>query len=114
MRARVTRSFSFEAAPTCLHPAVPSLTATTTGWSHGGGSVGDHGVVIDFDDLRSVVEHEIVEPWDTTPHDMVDNPRPSSWPRSVERLEAVGLGTGLRLVGLRLWETPTPRSSVGE
>src|SRR6267378_1409496 len=78
MRARVTRSFSFEAAHhlpwhpgRCrrLHGHHYRLEVTVEG------PVGDHGVVIDFDDLRSVVEHEIVEPWDhQLLNDMVDNP----------------------------------------
>jgi 6-pyruvoyltetrahydropterin/6-carboxytetrahydropterin synthase len=65
-------------------------------------------VVIDFDDLRSVVEHEVVEPWDhQLLNDMVDNPTAELLAQEAwKRLEAAGLGTGLRLVGLRLWETP--------
>jgi len=112
MRARVTRSFSFEAAHhlpwhpgRCrrLHGHHYRLEVTVEG------PVGDHGVVIDFDDLRSVVEREVIEPWDhQLLNDVLENPTAELLAQEAwKRLEgAEGLGAGLRVVGLRLWETP--------
>ena len=69
------------------------------------GPLDENGIVIDFDDLRSVVQREIVEPWDHQYlNDLVDNPTAEllaadAW----KRLEA----SGLAVHRLRLWETPT-------
>jgi len=107
MRARVTRSFSFEAAHhlpwhtgRCrrLHGHHYRLDVTVEG------PVGDHGVVLDFDDLRSVVEREIVGEWDhRLLNDVLENPTAELVAQEAwKRLEAAGLN----VVGLRLWETP--------
>ncbi|TML41352.1 MAG: 6-carboxytetrahydropterin synthase QueD [Actinobacteria bacterium] len=107
MRARVTRCFSFEAAHhlpwhpgRCrrLHGHHYRLEVTVEG------PLGDHGVVMDFDDLSTVVEREVVEPWDhQLLNDLIENPTAELLAQEAwKRLEAAGLN----VVGLRLWETP--------
>ncbi len=107
MRTSVTRSFTFEAAHhlpwhpgrcRALHGHSYRLEVTVEG------PVGENGVVLDFDDLSSVVRREIVERFDHRfLNDLMDNPTAEllaqdSW----KRLEAAGLA----VVRLRLWETP--------
>ncbi len=107
MRTRVTRSFSFEAAHQLpwhpgkcrrLHGHNYRLEVTVEG------PVGEHGVVMDFDDLAAVVRRELVDRYDHRYlNELLDNPTAEviaeeAW----KRLEAAGL----RLARLRLWETP--------
>ena len=78
MRTRVTRSFAFEAAHhlpwhpgRCqrLHGHHYRLEVTVEG------PVDEHGVVMDFDDLRAVVEREVVGRYDhRLLNDLLDNP----------------------------------------
>lgn len=111
MRTSVTRSFTFEAAHhlpwhpgRCrgLHGHSYRLEVTVEG------PVGDNGVVVDFDELKAVVQAEVIDRYDhALLNDLVDNPTAEliaadAW----KRLEAAGLVPAR----LRLWETP--RSSV--
>lgn len=68
------------------------------------GPVDEHGVVIDFDDLKAVVNREVVERWDHQMlNDLLDNPTAERLAAEAWRLlQAAGLG----VVALRLWETP--------
>lgn len=111
MRTRVTRSFSFDAAHELpwhtgkcrrLHGHTYRLEVSVEG------PLDDNGVVMDFDDVASVVNREVVERFDHRfLNDLMENPTAElvahdAW----KRLEAAGLP----LVALRLWETP--QSSV--
>lgn len=108
MRTRVTRSFTFEAAHRLpwhagrcreLHGHGYRLEVTVEG------PLDANGVVLDFDDVKAVVQREVVDRYDhTLLNDLLDNPTAElvaadAW----KRLEAAGL-TPARL---RLWETPT-------
>ena len=107
MRTRVIRSFTFEAAHRLpwhagrcrdLHGHGYRLEVTVEG------PVDANGVVLDFDDVKAVVQREVVDRYDHTYlNDLLDNPpaelvAADAW----KRLEAAGL-TPARL---RLWETP--------
>ena len=107
MRTRVTRSFTFEAAQRLpwhagrcrdLHGHGYRLEVTVEG------PLDANGVVMDFDDVKAVVQREVVDRYDHTYlNDLLDNPTAElvaadAW----KRLEAAGL-TPARL---RLWETP--------
>lgn len=107
MRTRVTRSFSFEAAHhlpwhpgKCrrLHGHHYRLAVTVEG------PIGTNGVVVDFDDVKALVQTQVVEPFDhQCLNDFLDNPTAElvaaeAW----KRLEAAGLP----VVAIQLWETP--------
>jgi 6-pyruvoyltetrahydropterin/6-carboxytetrahydropterin synthase len=107
MRTRVVRTFDFEAAHVLpwhpgkcsrLHGHTYRLEVTVEG------PIGDDGMVMDFGDLKEVVETEIVSQWDHRYlNDFFENPTAEvlaveAW----KRLEA----RALELVRLRLWETP--------
>ena len=107
MRTRVTRSFSFEAAHQLpwhpgkcrrLHGHGYRLEVTAEG------PLDHNGIVIDFDQLREVVEREVVARYDHRYlNDLMENPTAELLAGEMwKRLEAAGL----RLVALRLWETP--------
>ena len=107
MRTRVTRSFSFEAAHQLpwhpgrcrrLHGHHYQLEVTVEG------PVDEHGIVVDFDDLRAVVEREVVQRYDHQYlNELIDNPTAELLAADVwKRLEAAALD----VVRLRLWETP--------
>lgn len=113
MRTRVTRSFTFEAAHRL--PWHPGRCRDLHGHSYRlevtvEGPVGETGMVLDFDDLKAVVQREVVGRYDHTYlNDLLDNPTAEllageAW----KRLEAAGL----RLARLRLWETPTSSVEV--
>lgn len=108
MRTRVTKSFTFEAAHQLpwhtgrcrrLHGHGYRLEVTVEG------SLGEHGVVVDFDDLKAVVQREVVDRYDHAYlNDLLDNPTAEliaadAW----KRLEAAGVAPAR----IRLWETPT-------
>ncbi len=108
MRTRVTRSFTFEAAHRL--PWHPGRCRDLHGHSYRlevtvEGRVAESGMVLDFDDLKAVVQREVVARYDHTfLNDLLENPTAElvasdAW----KRLEAAGL----RLARLRLWETPT-------
>lgn len=107
MRTRVTKAFSFEAAHQLpwhagkckrLHGHHYRVEVTVEG------PVGENGVVIDFDDVKSVVRAEIVDRYDHQfLNDFLDNPTAELLAHDVwKRLS----GAGLHVVRLRLWETP--------
>ena len=106
MRTRVTRSFWFEAAHQLpwhpgkcrrLHGHNYRLEVTVEG------PVDGNGVVVDFDELATVVDRELIERYDHRHlNELLANPTAEvvahdAW----KRLEAAGL----RLARLRLWET---------
>lgn len=108
MRTSVTRSFTFEAAHRL--PWHPGRCRNLHGHSYRlevtvEGPVDENGVVLDFDDLKAVVQREVVDRYDhTLLNDLLDNPTAEliasdAW----KRLEAAGLAPAR----LRLWETPT-------
>lgn len=108
MRTRVTRSFTFEAAHfLAWHPG---QCRNLHGHSYRlevavEGPVDDNGVVMDFADVKAVVDREVVARFDhSLLNDVLDNPTAEvvaadAW----KRLEAAGLP----LAWVRLWETPT-------
>lgn len=107
MRTSVTRTFSFEAAHQLpwhegkcrrLHGHTYRLEVTIEG------PVGDHGIVVDFADLKEVVEREVVQRYDHRfLNDFLDNPTAELLAGEIwKAVEAAGLG----LSRIRLWETP--------
>lgn len=107
MKTSVTCTFTFEAAHqlpwhsgACqrLHGHSYRLEVTVAG------PLGPQGIVIDFADVRRVVEAEVVDRYDHTYlNDLIDNPTAEliahdTW----KRLESTGLGVSR----IRLWETP--------
>ena len=107
MRTRITRSFSFEAAHQLpwhagkckrLHGHHYRLEVTVEG------PLDANGVVLDFDDLKRLVNESVVDVFDHQYlNDFLDNPTAElvaadAW----RRIAAVGLN----VVALRLWETP--------
>ena len=111
METRVTCAFDFQAAHHL--PWHPGKCRQLHGHSYRlevtvGGPLNEHGVVLDFDDLRAVVERVVIEPWDhQLLNDLLDNPTAERLAHQAWELLA---GAGLPLRALRLWETP--RSSV--
>lgn len=107
MRTRVTRAFGFEAAHELpwhqgkckrLHGHSYRLEVTVEG------PLDANGIVIDFDDVKTVVNREVVDRFDHRHlNDLLDNP-------TAERLAAEAWRllheAGLAVVRLRLWETP--------
>jgi 6-pyruvoyltetrahydropterin/6-carboxytetrahydropterin synthase len=67
------------------------------------GPLDPNGVVIDFDELRSVVEREVILPWDHRDlNQVIDNPTAELL---AHRAWALLAEAGLSLSTLRLWET---------
>lgn len=106
MRTTVTRVFTFEAAHQL--PWHPGKCRELHG--HGyrlevtvGGPVTDDGIVVDFADVRDVVERELIARYDHTYlNDVVDNPTAELIAQDAwKRLEAANL----RVERIRLWET---------
>jgi 6-pyruvoyltetrahydropterin/6-carboxytetrahydropterin synthase len=106
MRTSVTRTFTFEAAHqlpwhqgACrqLHGHGYRLEVTVSGPLNG------DGIVVDFADLRAVVEREVIDRYDHTYlNDLLDNPTAELIAQDAfKRLEAAGLA----VERLRLWET---------
>lgn len=107
MSFRVTRAFTFEAAHELpwhagkckrLHGHSYRFEVTVQG------PLDDNGVVIDFDDVKRVVQAEIVDRFDHQYlNDFLANPTAELLAQDVwARLRAAGLN----VVALRLWETP--------
>jgi 6-pyruvoyltetrahydropterin/6-carboxytetrahydropterin synthase len=107
MRTRVTRAFSFEAAHhlpwhagKCrrLHGHHYRFEVTVEG------PLGDHGIVVDFDDVARCVEEEVVARYDhRLLNDFLDNPTAELLAADIwKRLGSADLA----VVSLRLWETP--------
>jgi 6-pyruvoyltetrahydropterin/6-carboxytetrahydropterin synthase len=103
---RVTRTFAFEAAHQL--PWHPGRCRDLHGHSYRlevtvEGPLGDNGIVMDFSEVKGVVEREVINRYDHRYlNDVLDNPTAEliaddAW----KRLEAVGLP----VVRIRLWET---------
>ncbi|HUQ39170.1 MAG TPA: 6-carboxytetrahydropterin synthase QueD [Acidimicrobiales bacterium] len=107
MRTRVTRSFRFEAAHQL--PWHPGPCQNLHGHSYRlevtvGGPVDERGVVVDFDELATLVQAEVIDRFDHRfLNDVLDNPTAELIAADIwKRLEAVGLG----ITRIALWETP--------
>jgi 6-pyruvoyltetrahydropterin/6-carboxytetrahydropterin synthase len=67
------------------------------------GPLDPNGVVIDFDDLRALVERVVIAPWDHTDlNQVIDNPTAELL---AHRAWELLTDAGLALSALRLWET---------
>jgi 6-pyruvoyltetrahydropterin/6-carboxytetrahydropterin synthase len=106
MRTSVTRAFAFEAAHQLpwhegkcrnLHGHSYRLEVTVEG------PLTEHGVVVDFSDLKAVVQREVIDRYDHRYlNDVMDNPTAELVAHDIwKSLEAAGLG----LTRVRLWET---------
>ena len=106
MPTSVTRAFSFEAAHQLpwhqgkcrhLHGHSYRLEVTVSG------PVGEQGIVVDFADIRRVVEAEVLTRYDHSYlNDLLDNPTAELIAEDcLKRLEAGGLAVS----HVRLWET---------
>lgn len=106
MPTSVTRAFTFEAAHQLpwhtgkcrnLHGHSYRLEVTVSG------PIGDDGIVIDFAEVRRVVEAEIIARFDHTYlNDLLDNPTAELIAQECwKRLD----GAGLAVTAIRLWET---------
>lgn len=106
MATSVTRTFRFEAAHRLpwhpgrcrdLHGHGYKLEVTVEG------PIGDHGVVVDFDELAVVVQREVIDRLDHRYlNDILDNPTAELIAEDIwKRLEAAALP----VARLRLWET---------
>ena len=111
MRARVIRSFSFEAAHHL--PWHPGKCRELHGHHYRfeltvEGPLDPDGVVMDFDVLAERVAEGVLARYDhRCLNDLLDNPTAELVAADIwKRLEAAGLPTGTRLTRLRLWETP--------
>lgn len=113
MRTRVTRSFTFEAAHRLpwhqgrcrdLHGHGYRLEVTVEG------PVDHNGIVMDFDDLTSLVQREVVDRFDHAYlNDLLENPTAELIAADAWKcLEAAGLTP----VRVRLWETPTSSAEI--
>ncbi|MBW3614980.1 MAG: 6-carboxytetrahydropterin synthase QueD [Actinobacteria bacterium] len=107
MRTSVTRTFSFEAAHQLpwhegkcrrLHGHTYRLEVTVEG------PVGDNGIVVDFAEVKAVVEREVVDRYDHQfLNDFMDNPTAELLAAEIwKAVEAAKLGVSR----IRLWETP--------
>lgn len=106
MRTQITRSFSFAAAHQlpwhpgkCQRPHGHNYRLEVTVE----GPVGEHGVVMDFDDLKAVVQDQILDRFDHRDlNDLFPNPTAEVVAADIwKSLEAAGLA----LAAVRLWET---------
>lgn len=107
MRTSVTRTFSFEAAHQLpwhegkcrrLHGHTYRLEVTVEG------ALDDQGIVVDFAEVKAVVDREVVERYDHRfLNDLVDNPTAELLAAEIwKSLEAADLAVSR----IRLWETP--------
>lgn len=106
MQTSVTRSFRFEAAHQL--PWHPGKCQRLHGHSYRlevtvDGAVADNGVVVDFADIRAVVEREVIERYDHQYlNDLLDNPTAELIAHEIwKSLEAAELS----ISRVRLWET---------
>ena len=107
MRTSVTRSFTFEAAHQL--PWHPGKCQRLHGHSYRlevtvEGPLTHQGIVVDFADIKDVVEREVVARYDHTYlNDVFDNPTAELIAQEIwKTLEAAALPVS----HLRLWETP--------
>ena len=113
MKTSVTRSFRFEAAHQL--PWHPGKCRDLHGHSYRldvtvEGPVGPQGIVLDFDELKDVVEREVVARYDHRYlNELMDNPTAELVAHHIwKTLEAAGL----RLTCVRLWETESSMVEV--
>lgn len=113
MKTSVTRSFRFEAAHQL--PWHPGKCRELHGHSYRfeitvEGPVGPQGIVVDFDELKDVVDREVLARYDHRYlNDLMDNPTAELLAHDIwKTLEAAGLG----LTRIRLWETDTSMVEV--
>ncbi|HUR76655.1 MAG TPA: 6-carboxytetrahydropterin synthase QueD [Acidimicrobiales bacterium] len=113
MQTRVTRTFSFEAAHqlewhsgACknLHGHSYRLEVTVSG------TVDHNGIVIDFADLSSLVQHEVIDAFDHTYlNDLLPNPTAELVAHDIwDRLRRAGAA----LHRIVLWETENSRVEI--
>lgn len=113
MVTRVTRTFSFEAAHqlewhsgACknLHGHSYKLEVTVAG------ELDENGIVIDFSDLRAVVDEVVIDRFDHTYlNDLIANPTAEVIAAEIwQTLSA----SGLRLDRVVLWETENSRVEI--
>lgn len=111
MHTRITRSFSFEAAHQLewhtgkckrLHGHHYRLDVTFEG------PIGSDGVLVDFDDLKSMVTEAVLERYDHQfLNDFIQNPTAEIVAQQIWNDLGTQAGTAsLKLCHLRLWETP--------
>ena len=114
VHTRVTRTFTFEAAHQLpwhpgkcqrLHGHHYRLEVTVEG------PLDERGIVVDFDDLATVLDREVVERFDHRfLNDLMDNP-------TAELIAAeawkVVEAAGVNVVAVRLWETPDSWVDLG-
>ena len=113
MRVQVTKAFSFDAAHQLpwhsgkcrnLHGHTYRLEVTVEG------PINENGIVIDFDDISSIVKEKILGPYD---HQLLNDyfPNPTAELLALDfskQLEA----EGLEVSRLTVWETPTSSATV--
>ena len=107
MQTSVTRTFTFEAAHQL--PWHPGKCRNLHGHSYRlevtvEGPIGDHGIVIDFADIKDVVERDVIAAYDHRYlNDLLDNPTAELIAAEIwKTVEAADL----RVDRIRLWETP--------
>ncbi|HUP87039.1 MAG TPA: 6-carboxytetrahydropterin synthase QueD [Acidimicrobiales bacterium] len=107
MQTSVTRCFTFEAAHQLpwhagkcrnLHGHSYRLEVTVAG------PVGDQGIVVDFAEIKRVVERDVIDVYDHRYlNDLVDNPTAEVLAAEIwKTVEAADLAVSR----IRLWETP--------
>ncbi len=106
MRTRVTRSFTFEAAHRLpwhggrcrdLHGHGYRLEVTIEG------PLDANGVVIDFEDVKALVQREVIDRYDHAYlNDLLDNPTAELIAHDIWKTLEAG---GLAVDRVRLWET---------
>ena len=106
MRTSVTRSFTFEAAHQL--PWHPGKCQRLHGHSYRlevtvEGPIGDQGIVVDFSDIRRVVEREVIARFDHQYlNDLLENPTAELLAHEIwKSVEAADLAVS----HIRLWET---------
>ena len=106
MHTSVTRTFTFEAAHQLpwhegkcrnLHGHSYRLEVTVEG------PIGDHGIVVDFADIKRVVERDVIDAYDHRYlNDLLDNPTAELLAAEIwKTVEAADLAVSR----IRLWET---------
>src|SRR3954454_22299502 len=114
MPTTVIRTFGFEAAHQLpwhegkcrdLHGHSYRLEVSVEG------PLNEHGIVIDFADLKAAVKREVIDRYDHTYlNDLMDNPTAELIAQTIwKSLEAAGLP----VVAIRLWETEGCSVEIG-
>ena len=114
MKVEVTKSFSFDAAHQLpwhsgkcrnLHGHTYRLDVTVTG------PINETGIVIDFDEISSLVKAAVLKKYD---HQYLNDhfPNPTAELVALEFAKILE-AEGLSVERLTLWETPTSSATVG-